>query len=224
MNVQLYSAIYGAYDSVKKMRDIGVPCIMYTDSDQVAEQAAGLGWEPRVVRHYIATLKGSPATTAPMLAHKYWKTHPHEAVPEADISLWLDGSMEVMRDDYVDLCLGALGEDDWSCVPHPARTCIYPEASFSATLARYHAVSIHAQATHYGAFHPAGFGLIATGANVRRHTPPVIEVSKQWWVECINWSHQDQLSLPVLLRLAEGNVRWNMNLPWFQWWHLHQHG
>ncbi len=224
MNVELYSAIYGSYDSVKKIRDIGVTCWMFTDSSAVAEQSAELGWRPVLVNHGIATFRGPPSVTAPMLAHKWWKTHPHLACPKADISLWLDASMEIVRDDYVDLCLRALGEDDWACVPHPSRNCIYPEADFSATLARYDAPSIKAQGAHYFTFHPAGFGLIATGANVRRHTAEVIKLSEQWWDECVNWSHQDQLSLPVLLRLAEGKVRWNMNLPWFQWWHLYPHG
>jgi alkaline ceramidase TOD1/glycosyltransferase MUCI70-like protein len=224
VKVELYSAIYGAYDSVKAMPDIGVTCRMFTDSPRVAGDAADKGWHPVIVSHGIATLKGSPAVTAPMLAHKWWKTHPHLACPEADISLWLDGSMQIVRDDYVDLCLKALGEDDWSCVPHPARNCIFPEAAFSATLARYDAAAINAQAQHYFQFHPPNVGLIATGANVRRHTAEVIKVGEQWWDECVNWSHQDQLSLPVLLRLAQGKVRWNMNLPWFTWWYLHEHG
>jgi hypothetical protein len=224
MKVELYSALYGSYDWLKPLRDIGIMSTMYTDSDIMAKQAVGAGWSQAIViDHGIATLKGSPTVTAPMLAHKFWKTHPHLACPTANISLWIDASMEIVVDDYVDRCLAALGEDDWSCVPHPARNCIYPEAQFSATLARYDADAILAQAAHYGTFHPAGFGLIATGANVRRHTPEVIEVCKQWWVECLNWSHQDQLSLPVLLRLAEGKVRWNMNLPWFQWWQLWPH-
>lgn len=225
MSVELYTAVYGDYDFIKPMPDIGVPCWLYTDSEQTAERAKDAGWLPLLANHGIATLKGSPKVTAPMLAHKWWKTHPHLACsPDATVSLWIDGSMQVMREDYVDLCLGALGEDDWACVPHPARTCIYPEADFSATLARYDAPSILAQAAHYRTFHPAGFGLIATGANVRRHTAEVIELGERWWDECVNWSHQDQLSLPVLLRLAEGRVKWNMNLPWFTWWHLYPHG
>jgi hypothetical protein len=134
--------------------------------------------------------------------------------------------MEITVDDYVERALGALGSDDWACVPHPARNCIYPEAAFSATLARYDAQAIHAQVTFYGSVvgHPANWGLVATGANVRRHTPEVIELGQQWWQECINWSHQDQLSLPVLFRLNEGKVKWNMRMPWHQWWNLYPHG
>ena len=219
----IYSAIYGRSDWPKPIPDLGVPCYLYTDDRDLEAP----GWEVRVVRHHIATLRGEPRLTAPMLAHKWWKTHPALACPEADISLWIDGSMEITVPDYVDRCLQALGSDDWACVPHPARRCIYPEAKFSATLTwRYDAPSILAQADFYRDVvgHPANWGLIATGANVRRHTANVLELGEQWWQECLNWSHQDQLSLPVLLRLGDGKVPFNYNLPWFEWWFLHAHG
>lgn len=222
MKVAIYTAIYGGYETVKPLKDLNIPAYLYTDDPSHAE----VGWDVRVVPHGIATVKGNPAVTAPMLAHKWWKCHPHLACPDADVSLWIDGSMEIAVDDYVERSLAALGSDDWTCVPHPARNCIYPEAAFSATLARYDAQAIHAQAHFYGSVvgHPMNWGLVATGANVRRHTPEVIELGQQWWQECINWSHQDQLSLPVLLRLNEGKVKWNMNMPWHQWWRLYPHG
>lgn len=225
--VALYTAVYGRSDWVKPAPKVpdGVPCYFYTDLVVVADEAQALGWEARLVPHYIATVKGDPRITAPMLAHKYWKCHPGLACPEADISFWIDGSMEVTTDRYIELGLEALGTDDWACVRHPVRDCIYPEGQYSSTLTwRYDHDAILAQINFYSQFHPPGWGLIATGANVRRHTPRVLELSEAWWVECLQWSHQDQLSLPVLLRLSDGEVKWNMNLPWFQWWHLHEHG
>ena len=222
MRVAIYTAIYGGYETPKPLKDLGIPAYLYTDDPSTSVD----GWSTVTVRHHVATLRGSPAVTSPMLAHKWWKCHPHLACPDADVSLWIDGSMEVVVGDYVERALAALGSDDWACVPHPARSCIYPEAWFSATLARYDAPSINAQASFYRNVvgHPANWGLVATGANVRRHTPEVIELGQQWWDECINWSHQDQLSLPVLLRLSEGKVKWNMNMPWHQWWNLYPHG
>lgn len=222
MKVAIYTAIYGAYETPKPLKDLGIPAYMYTDDPTCFVE----GWTTVVVPHYIATVKGSPAVTGPMLAHKFWKCHPAVACPEATVSLWIDGSMEVVVDDYVQRSLSALGSDDWACVPHPARGCIYPEAEFSATLARYDARSIRAQAAFYRDVvgHPANWGLVATGSNVRRHTPEVIELGQQWWQECLNWSHQDQLSLPVLFRLNEGKVKWNMNMPWHEWWRLYPHG
>lgn len=226
MKLALYTAIYGRSDWVKLAPRVSIPRILFTDDDDTARDGEALGWEVRVVRHHIASLRGDPKITAPMLAHKFWKCHPHLAVPDAEATLWIDGSMEVVVDDYVERCITALELDDWACVRHPARVCIYPEAEFSSTLTwRYDATAVLAQANFYRTIgHPPNWGLIATGANVRVHTPNVIELCEQWWQECINWSHQDQLSLPVLLRLSEGKVRWNMNLPWFQWWHLHEHG
>lgn len=220
--IALYSAQYGDYEPIKPIPDnLGVPAYLYTDR----EPADAGGWIIRVVNHGIASLKGDPAITAPMLAHKFWKCHPHLAVPDADITMWVDGSMEVVVDDYVTRCLEALDDDEWSCVRHPERTCIYPEADYSATLTwRYDGPSILEQAAFYRSIgHGAGLGLIATGANIRRHTPETIEIGEQWWHECITRSHQDQLSLPVLFGLHE-NYRWNMNLPWHEWWKLHPHG
>lgn len=222
MKVGLYSAIYGASDWVKPMRDIGVPCVMYTDNPNLVAP----GWEVRVVPHNVATLNGEPRITNPMLNHKYWKCHPEVAMPGYDVSLWLDGSMELLIDDYVDHCLSALGSDDWACVPHPERRCIYTEADLSASLTwRYDAQSIKDQASYYRSVvgHPVNYGLVASGANARRHTPEVIELGQHWWYENITRSHQDQISLPVLFRLFEGKVTWNQNLPWHTTWTLHGH-
>lgn len=225
MKVGLYTAIYGESDWPKPIPDLGVETVMYTDSERTAEQAQAAGWSVWIIPHYITTLRGDPKIVAPMLAHKYWKCHPAVALPDCDVSLWIDGSMEITRLDYVDLCVAALGEDDWACVAHPTRNCIYPEAEYSATLTwKYDGPSILAQAQFYGQFHPPNTGLQATGANARRHTPEVLELSALWWQECLNWSHQDQVSLPVLFRLSEGKVKVNHNLPWFQWWNLHPHG
>jgi len=228
MNLALYTAIYGPYDWVKPLPFLGIPAYLYTDSEVTAEKAAAAGWEPRIVRHGIATLNGDPAVTGPMLAHKWWKTHPELACPGVDVSLWIDGSMQLLFPDYPEKCLQALGQDDWSCMRHPWRDCIYTEGEYSATLTwRYDSASVLRQIEAYRSFHPGGWGLIATGANVRRHTPAVLALSDLWWVECVNWSHQDQLSLPVLLRLSQQDpapVRWNMDLPWATWWILHEHG
>lgn len=212
MKVGLYTAIYGGYDRPKPVSD-DIYAVMYTDDPNMVAP----GWEVRV-RNMEDIAPGDS-----MMQHKYWKTHPLEAMPDVDVSLWVDGSMEICVPNYVDRCLAALGSDDWACVPHPARGCIYPEASFSASLARY-GPPVQKQAEFYASIgFPANRGLIATGANARRHTQIVEEISSQWWTECVNWTHQDQISLPVLFWLHP-ELKWNMNLPWHQDWILHGHG
>lgn len=223
--VGIYTAIYGVYDWVKPAPAADVPKLLFTDNPDIVDEAWIQGWEPRLVPHSITTLNGDVKIVEPMLNHKYWKTHPALVFPDMDYSIWVDGSIQVTVPDIVNRYLGALGQDDWSCVPHPARKCIFDEATYSATLIwRYDKDAISNQSAHYANWHPKGWGLIATGTNIRRHTSKVIELCDQWWVENLNWSHQDQLSLPVLLRLYQNDVKFNQNLTWHKDWVLHPHG
>ncbi len=237
MKVALYSAIYGGYEVTAKPlpADLDVPAVLYTDNPEITAP----GWEVRVVTDHISDQVGADRSTAwpdpkatwAMMAHKYWKCHPHEALSDVDVSLWVDGSIQITVDRYVQRCLDALGDDDWVAVRHPWRGCIYTEAEYSGTLPRYDAVTVMQQAQFYRSIgHPAAWGLFATGANVRRHyrdgapTRAADRIGEQWWHECVTRTHQDQVSLPVLFRLAEDKLKWNTNMPWHEWWFLHQHG
>lgn len=215
-NVAIYTAIYGGYDRPKIIpAEIDAPCVMLTD-DRLIDAP---GWE------VIITDPPGSANWSPMMKHKWWKLHPHRALPMADVSLWIDGSMTLLYADYARRCLEALGDDDWAMTPHPVRTCIYDEADFSSTLTwRYNAAAMQRQVNFYRSIgHPAQWGLFATGANARRHTPAVQELNEHWWYENSTRTHQDQLSLPVLVRLMEDTLKWNTNLPWHTWWHLAEH-
>lgn len=212
MKVVIYSAMYGGYEPPRWLPDLGVSAIMYTDDDRLDAP----GWEIRY----------RPVLTydTPMMKAKYWKCHPHVAAPDADVTLWLDASMTVLVPDYVQRCLDALGDDDWVMVRHPGRDCIYDEADVSLTMPRYANAGIREQVEAYRNMgHPPHWGLFANGANVRRHTPAVEELNDQWWFECTNRSWQDQISLPVLVRLAEERFKWNTNMPWGEWWMAGQH-
>ena len=206
VKVVVYSALYGGYEPPRWLPDLGVQALMFTDDVNLLVPGWTVRYDPL------------PDVETPMLAAKYWKCHPHDAAPHADVSLWLDASMTVHAEDYVDLCLAALGDDDWAMVKHPVRDCVFDEADFSLTMPRYAGTRIREQMQVYRAWHPAHWGLFANGANARRHTPSVKWLGLQWWWECHNWSYQDQLSLPVLVRLAGDDLKWNTNIPWGQWW------
>ena len=234
-SVAILSALYGPYEWPKPVPpDLGVPALMMTDDPDLEAP----GWTTCVVTDHLVKLDGyrgelpwtDPAATVDMMRHKFWKCHPHMAfrhagIPDPDVIIWLDASMTITAESFVDKCLAALGDDDWSVTPHPWRGCIYDEASFSAHLPRYHLLSLALQADFYRSFHPPSWGLFATGASTRRMTPLVKEIGEQWWHECCRWTHQDQVSLPVLFRLyEEKGLKWNASMPWWQWWHLGEHG
>lgn len=249
MTVAIYSALYGGYDTVKELPDMGVPAYLFTDQAELNAP----GWTVVHRPHHIVTRRGPVDLLAPMLAHKYWKCHPGKAISQAQgddmgaspyltrqfetldrefVSIWLDASI-TPEPGFVDKALAALGDDDWAMVPHPWRTCIYTEADYSAGLHRYAGLAdqIRAQAGFYRTIgHPDNWGLFATGVNARRHTALTIEVGEQWWQDIINHTHQDQISLPVLARiysddarLQRHRLRWNTNIGWTEGWQLCPH-
>lgn len=227
MKVAILSALYGPYEWPKSVPpDLGVPALMMTD-DPVLEAP---GWTVHAHQLNGLSVWSDPAATVPMMKHKFWKCHPHLAfhcagLDEPDVIIWLDASMTITVDGFVDKCLAALGDDDWAVTPHPWRSCVYDEATFSGHLLRYDKPSLDAQADFYRSIgHPPHWGLFATGASIRHVNDITEEIGEQWWHECVTRTHQDQVSLPVLFRLAEGRLKWNANMPWRQWWHLGEHG
>lgn len=249
-NVVLYSAIYGNYEATAKPLPADLPCpaVMFTDREDLADQARSIGWIVVETLYPYGRFdasdgrNGDPAVVTPMLAHKYWKTHPTRVAEfvaakmgpriEADVSIWIDGNMRIEMPglEWVARNLEALGDDDWSLMTHPWRSCVYDEQTYTAAVCwgRYSVEAMTRQiAAIEAAGHPRGWGLFASGHMVRRHTETVREICEDWWDDNVRWSHQDQLSLPFLIRRHDDNVgtlRWNANLPWGLFGALEPHG
>lgn len=207
--VALYSSIYGGYDQPKPLPS-GISGTLFTDDPDICAP----GW-----RIEVDPLLEIPT---PMLRAKYWKTHPFLANPETDVALWVDGSMSLRRNDFVDLCLGALGHDELSLMRHPERNCILEEATFAARLPRYFEESLVDYANSYlNTGHPIGWGLFALGTFAVRRTPHTELLFQNWWGSCITQTYMDQITFPPLLRTSP--VSWNTNIPWWTWWDYTDH-
>lgn len=222
MNVSVLTAIYGGYEHPKVLPH-GINGVLWTDDYDIGLEADEAGWN--VVLDEDPT---GDMNLSPMLKAKYIKTHPLECALGADVSIWLDGSMSIITDNFVRLCLDALGDNDIVMTPHPLRDCIYPEAAVTKALARYGDCDPIKQVNFYRDVvgHPVRWGLFASGASVRRHNDAVEAWGKHWWDDCVHWTYQDQLSLPVITRLMtlEGRLKWTANMPWAAWWGYTEHG
>lgn len=216
--------MYGGYDWPKDLSRVvldDVEARLWTDDYDLGLSADKLGWH--VVVDEDPT--GDPYLS-PMLKAKYVKTHPLECAWNADVSIWVDGSMTITVPNFVELCLEALGDDDASFTPHPWRRCIWPEALETAQLRRYDDCDPLAQVNYYGSIgHPRNWGLFASGAFTVRHSDKVREWGQHWYHECTNRTYQDQLSMPVITRLMERDrgFKWNTNMPWAKWWGIANH-
>lgn len=189
MKVAVITSIYGGYDTLKEpveqTTDAELICI--TDDDSLTSP----------------TWKIEPHTTG--LGHPRLRAKVPKFMPwlftDADFSIWVDGSAEIVWPTFVEQMLSALGDASMAQFRHPSRDCIYDEAEASEGLLKYELLPLAGQVESYRILgHPEHWGLWATGVIVRRHDDKQKELGAEWLRECNLWTYQDQLSEPFLLR------------------------
>jgi glycosyltransferase involved in cell wall biosynthesis len=180
----VYTSICGGYDTVKSVPDGGggYEWRLYSDSDK-----GGGGWN--------LVPSGVQAAT-PRMQAKWHKCHPPEDVK---VSLWIDGSVEIHSVALIEAALAALEHSDWAMFRHADRGSILEEAEYSLTSLKYIGKPLREQVEHYMKNEPVSPGLWGGGVIARRHTPKVLAASAAWYEECVRWSDQDQISLPMIL-------------------------
>jgi glycosyltransferase involved in cell wall biosynthesis len=180
----VYTSICGGYDAVKPVPDGGggYEWRLYSDSDK-----GGGGWD--------LVPSGVKAAT-PRMQAKWHKCHPPEDV---EVSLWIDGSVEIHSVSLIEAALAALEHSDWAMFRHADRSSILEEAEHSLTSQKYIGKPLREQVEYYMKNEPVSPGLWGGGVIARRHTPKVLAASAAWFEECVRWSDQDQISLPMIL-------------------------
>ncbi len=179
-----YTAIYGGYDTLKPHPDVDwLRWVCYTDDPTLACDGWEVEYEPARFVH-------------PRLSAKWRKCHP----PEAQLSIWIDGSMVVSDPAFFDEMAKRLVEHEWVMFAHPDRVSLMAEAAVSERMVKYHGLPVAAQAAHY--IDEWGWlddVLWASTTMGRRHTPVVLQAGAAWFAENERWTYQDQLSLPPVL-------------------------
>lgn len=197
MRTAIISANYGRYDSVKPIvpqDDYEVDWIYVTDDQEIAAEALSLGWS----YVYLSPLPD----LHPNRAAKHPKMEPWDYT-DCDNSIWIDASFRIKSSTMAKDLLGLA--DPIAQFLHPWRDCIYDEAEASIGLAKYFGEPIDEQVDRYRlgilSQHPKHWGLWATGLIAMQHTIEVKRMGGSWLTQCLNWSFQDQISQPVVLRI-----------------------
>jgi len=232
MRVCIYTAIYGGYDDLKPAATQSIP----TDFFCIHPKSP---W--RIVRNL-----DRPDLSARLRA-KWFKMHPHLLFPNGaprrpwwailrpnhhyDVTIWIDGSLEITSPNFAADMLAQLGPAGLSAFPHPARDCIYEELEKSLRWAKYAGQALSQQVESYRQQgYPPHHGLAAAGVLVRNpKSGTLAALDEARWQENLRWSPQDQLSLPVVwwragLRhnVIQGHLWQN---PWFRHTpHPHEEG
>lgn len=210
-DVIVYSAIYGGYDPVlyPAPRIGGVDYVCFTDDPDLS----GDGW---------TVLVEERPEPHPRMRAKWFKIHPHLVFPDAERTLWLDGSHKIL--DAAGIFRSLLcAQDTGIAAHHHPRRCVYAEAEASMGFEKYASLSPSTveQAEHYRqAGFPANAGLWALGSIARVRSDRLDAAMEDWWRECVEWTYQDQVSFPVVMRrhgIEVATFPWpQYGSPWFQ--------
>lgn len=184
-NTVVYTAITSGYDILK------VPPIEAADGSRfvafLQERQPSQLWEIRQAH----TGFSDPCRNA-----KIHKILPHLFFPEAQYSLWIDGSVRIkIHSPLAVLAESFLREHDLAVFRHRIRRCIYQEARACIRWRKDTAKTIREQVTQYWREgFPPNFGLAECTVLLRRHSDKMKEFNEHWWNEIQNHSRRDQLS------------------------------
>jgi hypothetical protein len=206
-NSVIYTAISNGYDILKDPTipiDSTINCVAFTDA-----KLSSMVWDTEPLHNeYIDSCRNA----------KIHKILPHRFFPNAEYSLWIDGSVILKPDfDLNKLIDKYLVAHDLAVFKHHSRKGVYAEAEACIRLRKDHAEVIKAQMRRYEyESYPRRQGLASCTIILRRHSESVRQFNEVWWEEIKNHSKRDQLSfnyvawkLGVKYRQIDGSIKKN---------------
>jgi hypothetical protein len=184
MKIVTYTAIIGDYDRLYEpyFNTPDVEMVCFTDNKKLMSD----NW--RIV--LVERMFDDPARCA-----RYFKILSHRLFPDATITIWVDGNLELLKALDLGMVNMLLTKSYIAAYPHDSRTCAYEEAKFCIERKLDDVEVIEGQMAGYreNGF-PEKFGLAHTSFLVRRNVPAITVLNEAWWREIERGSKRDQLS------------------------------
>ena len=187
----VYTCITGGYDNlITPVKTEGVDYICFTDNMSIKPN----GWEIKPLPDGLDGLTNvKKQRMVKVLAHKY--------LPEYDISIWVDGSVEI-KGNVREFIAPFIHSGKSVFIPeHPSRKCIYKETVAVKAIKKDTTDLPDKQMKKYRAEKfPENYGLVQSNIMVRWHNnEDCIELMEAWAKEIREFSHRDQLSFNYVL-------------------------
>lgn len=211
----IYTCITGGYDKIiePKYVNYDFDYICFTDNPKMASDV----WE-------IRPLPKETDGLSQVKKQRYVKINPHKCLSEYDLSIWVDGNIELNGDlnKFLD---NTLKDDCAIYIPkHPQRDCIYNEAEAVLSMKKDTIGNVIPQIDEYEKEgFPRNYGLVQSNIIVRKHNDKdCIKLMECWFDELKNKSHRDQLSFNyVCWKNQDINVeyldKYIYKSKWFYW-------
>jgi hypothetical protein len=183
--IPVYTCILGGYDRLRddQCRE-GAHFYVFSDHDPHSDT-----WTCRPAHRVFKS---------PRRDNRWHKMLPHILFPDAEYSIYIDGTLELLRPAqwYIDTYLQAA---DIAALTHPSRHGFRDEAQRCLQVRKGDPDEIRRQVARYlqdGC--PQDTGLVEASFLVRRHSAKVREFNERWLTELTIGCERDQISFPYL--------------------------
>ena len=193
--IAVYTCITGGYDRQPQPSVVDPRFDYFCFTDDPSTVAAP--WTPRPIG--LSHLR-------PKDQNRYIKMHPHEVLPEYEVTIYLDGNLQIVGDAHAVVSRALQQPEDVFAYDHFCRKCVYDEAAFLSEMSHDWVWKFARQMRRYRAHgYPRGLGLFDASVMIRRNTPRMRELMSAWWNEYRAGVSRDQISLPW--------VAWRQGIP-----------
>lgn len=186
-NIVCYTCITGNYDKLKNPKFVSqdIDYICFTDNSAITSNI----WQIKPIPKELSYLSN-------VKKQRIVKLCPHRYLKEYDISIWVDGNIEIQGD-----LIAFINQYDLEKYPlyvrvHPKRNCIYDEAKECILMFKDTKENIAKQIeTYKQEGYPKHIGMVETGILLRKHNTSKCQILCNMWAsELLKHSHRDQLS------------------------------
>jgi hypothetical protein len=195
VKIAVYTCITGNYDKLIPPRhvDSRLDYFCFTDNEEIIDAP----WSFKSLA--LSELDNKDK-------NRYVKMHPHKLFPDYDMTVYLDGNIEIVGDLYDFILNMYAREESLFVYNHLERNCIYSEAAACAYYSHYWLWNVAKQMRTYSAIkYPMNNGLVSANILIRKNTSALAKLMDAWWEAYCSGVKRDQLSLPF--------VSWKLDIP-----------
>ncbi|MBO4231058.1 MAG: DUF616 domain-containing protein [Bacteroidales bacterium] len=187
----IYTCIVDGYDDLRQPLavDPGFDYICFSNDFQQIKVGV---WEIRPIPY---------SSTDKTRLSRFVKLMPHKALPEYEISVWMDANVQIIGPGFYAAVERAVDAGHLlSQVPHPYFDCVYDDMRAISIMARVPFFKVYRQYRYLRKEgFPEHFGMFENNIIFRVHNDPsVVSISEEWWKVYNEYTPRDQFSLMYL--------------------------
>ncbi len=192
MRIAIYTCVAGGYDEVRSPVIKENKCDYFLISDNAIMEKDVYKWID--IDTVIPDVNMSPKDK-----NRYCKMHPDEIFTEYDYTIYLDGSIQIVRP--ISHYISNIGKSGLAIHKHRERDCIYSEGIFLTWLGAVNKELLVDDIRRYvNAGVPRHYGLFECGMIVTDlRNPTAINLYRDWYEEYMTGVKRDQQALIYVL-------------------------